>query len=169
MVTRSLLVSTALSACVANAALAEECKQERAVYADRDGAYELAFEPVGSEAAAITHRFKVKAVKGELVLDGHIMMGDEVVRSIGMVMHNCPEGDVTGEEIAACTVWQGIVYPLDQATGMPAELVPAEGEDAAQRLLFAGIGPALRFSNAWDEGKLSIAPWDVLTYKGCAQ
>lgn len=168
MVTRSLLVSTALSACVANTALAEECKQERAVYADRDGAYELAFEPVGSEAAAITHRFKVKAVKGELVLDGHIMMGDEVVRSIGMVMHNCPEGDVTGEEIAACTVWQGIVYPLDQA-GTPAELVPAEGEGAAQRLLFAGIGPALRFSNAWDEGKLSVAPWDVLTYKGCAQ
>lgn len=167
MVTRALLVSTALSV-FANAALAGECRQERAIYADRDGAYELAFEPVGSEAAAITHRFKVKALKGELLLDGHIMMGDEVARSIGMIMHNCPEGDVTGEEIAACTVWQGIVYPLDQ-TGTPAELVPAEGADAAQRLLFAGIGPALRFSNAWDAGKLSVAPWDVLIYKGCAQ
>lgn len=168
MVTRALLVSTVLSAFAASAALAQECRQERAIYADRDGAYELAFEPVGSEAAAITHRFKVKAVKGELLLDGHIMMGDEVLRSIGMVMHNCPEGDVTGEEIAACTVWQGIVYPLD-LTGAPAELVPPKGEEAAQRLLLAGFGPALRFSSAWDDGKLSVAPWDVLTYKGCAQ
>jgi NAD(P)-dependent dehydrogenase (short-subunit alcohol dehydrogenase family) len=30
-----------------------------------------------------------------------------------MVMHNCPEGDVTGEEIAACTVWEGVIYTLD--------------------------------------------------------
>ncbi|HUH49812.1 MAG TPA: hypothetical protein VLZ56_08180, partial [Mycoplana sp.] len=69
MVTRALLVSTVLSVFAASAALAQECKQERAIYADRDGAYELTFQPVGSEAAAITHRFKVKALKGELLLD----------------------------------------------------------------------------------------------------
>ena len=157
-----------LSGLLASSAVAAECKQERAIYTDRDGAYELAFEPVGSEAAAVTHRFKVRATRGELLLDGHIMLGDEVPRSIGMIMHNCPEGDVTGEEIAACTVWQGVAYPLDPA-GTPGELVPAEGDGAADRLLLAGFGPALRFSNAWEEKKLSVAPWDVLTYKGCAQ
>ncbi|MBD9374834.1 hypothetical protein IB238_19590 [Rhizobium sp. ARZ01] len=168
MVFRTHIATWVLSGLLASTAVAAECKQERAIYTDRDGAYELAFEPVGSAAAAVTHRFKVKALKGDLLLDGNIMMGDEVVRSIGMVMHNCPEGDVTGEEIAACTVWQGVMYPLDQA-GTPSELVPAEGAGAADRLLLAGFGPALRFSNAWEEKKLSVAPWDVLTYKGCAQ
>lgn len=167
MVFRAHIVTSILSGLLATTAAGAECTQERAIYTDRDGAYELVFEPVGSEAAAVTHRFKVKALKGDLLLDGHIMMGDEVVRSIAMVMHNCPEGDVTGEEIAACTVWQGIVYPLDQA-GTLAELVPAEGTAAADRLLLAGFGPALRFSNVWEEKKLSVAPWDVLTYKGCA-
>lgn len=167
MVFRAHIVTSILSGLLATTAAGAECTQERAIYTDRDGAYELAFEPVGSEAAAVTHRFKVRATKGDLLLDGHIMMGDEVIRSIGMVMHNCPEGDVTGEEIAACTVWQGVMYPLDQA-GTPSELVPAEGASAADRLLLAGFGPALRFSNVWEEKKLSVAPWDVLTYKGCA-
>lgn len=165
---RALPTASVLSALAANPVPAAVCTQEHAIYADRDGAYELAFSPVGSEAAAITHRFRMRAVKGDLVLDGHIMMGEEVTRSIGMVMHNCPEGDVTGAEIAACTVWQGVAYPID-ATGTPGEVIPAEGDAAADRLLFAGIGPSLRFSSAWEAGKLSVAPWDVLFFKECGQ
>ena len=166
---RRCALLTALAACTFAAnAFAAECRQERAIYGDRDGAYELVFEPVGSEAAVATHRFKVRAVKGDLVLDGNVMMADEVARSIGMIMHACPEGDVTGEELAACTVWQGVIYPIDKA-GVLSELVPAEGNDAADRLLIAGFGPALRFSRAWEEAKLATAPWDELTFKECAK
>ena len=168
MLRGAFLTALVLPAFTASSALAAECKQEHAIYVDRAGAYRLAFEPVGSQAAAATHRFKVRSVEGDLLLDGHVMMGDEVVRSIGIVLHECPEGDATGEELAACTVWEGVIYPIDGA-GALGELVPDEGADAADRLLLAGFGPALRFSNAWEKKKLSVAPWDVLTFKECGR
>jgi hypothetical protein len=149
----------------ATAASAAECRQDRAVYADRDGGYELTFEPVGSEAAATSHHFKMKVLASGVVLDGIVMPGDPV-RSNGMIMHNCPEGDVTGEEIAACTVWEGVIYVLDGAGD--AALLPEEGAKAAESLLLAGFGPSLRYSTLWDQGKATVVPWDVLKRKGCA-
>ena len=107
---RASLVLAGLLA--ATAASAAECRQEHAIYADRDEGYELAFEPVGSDAAVTTHHFKLKVLASNTVLDGIVMPGDPA-RSNGMVMHDCPEGDSTGEEIAACTVWEGVIYALD--------------------------------------------------------
>lgn len=148
----------------ATAAFADECRQDRAVYADRDGGYELSFEPTGSDAAATSHHFKLKVVSSGVVLDGIVMPG-EPERSNGMVMHDCPEGDVTGEEIAACTVWEGVIYALD---GGDAALLPDEGGAAAESLLLSGFGASLRYSTLWDEGKANAAPWDVFKRKGCA-
>lgn len=151
--------------CAATAAFATECRQDRAIYTDRDGGYELAFEPVGSDAAATSHHFKLKVLASGTVLDGVVMPGDPA-RSNGMVMYKCPDGDVTGEEIAACTVWEGVVYALDGAGD--AGLLPDEGATAAEILLLSGFGPSLRYSTLWDEGKASVAPWDVFKRKGCA-
>lgn len=161
---RTALVFLGLVA--ATAASAAECRQDRAIYADRDGGYELTFEPVGSSAAATSHHFKLKVLSSKTVLDGIVMPGDDPVRSNGMVMHNCPEGDVTGEEIAACTVWEGMIYVLDGAGD--AAVLPEEGAKAAETLLLAGFGPSLRYSALWDEGKAKVAPWDVFKRKGCA-
>lgn len=147
----------------ATAASATECRQEHAVYADRDGGYELAFEPVGSDAAVTTHHFKLKVLASDTVLDGIVMPGDPA-RSNGMVMHDCPEGDSTGEEIAACTVWEGVIYAL---AGGDAALLPEEGRPAAETLLLSGFGASLRYSKLWDEGKASAVPWDVFKRKGC--
>ncbi|WP_432345732.1 hypothetical protein WMC41_19135 [Shinella yambaruensis] len=149
----------------ATAASAAECRQDRALYADRDGAYELTFEPVGSDAAATSHHFKLKILASGVVLDGVVMPG-EPARSNGMVMHDCPEGDVTGEEIAACTVWEGVIYALDGAGD--AGLLPEEGVAAAETLLLSGFGPSVRYSTLWDDGKATVAPWDVFRRKGCA-
>ena len=160
---RAALVLAGLLA--ATAASAAECRQDRAVYADRDGGYELTFEPVGSAAAATSHHFKMKVLASGVVLDGIVMPGDPV-RSNGMIMHNCPEGDSTGEEIAACTIWEGVLYTLD-APG-DATLLPDEGAKAAESLLLSGFGPSLRYSTLWDEGKASVVPWDVFKRKGCA-
>ena len=148
----------------ATAASATECRQDRAIYADRDEGYELSFEPVGSSAAATSHHFKLKVLASGVVLDGIVMPGDPE-RSNGMVMHNCPDGDVTGEEIAACTVWEGVIYTLD---GADAALLPDEGGKAAESLLLAGLGASLRYSKLWEEGKANVVPWDVLKRKGCA-
>lgn len=158
---RAALVLAGLLA--ATAASAAECRQEHAIYADRDGGYELTFEPVGSDAAVTTHHFKLKVLASDTVLDGILMPGDPA-RSNGMVMHNCPEGDSTGEEIAACTVWEGVIYALD---GGDAALLPEEGRPAAETLLLSGFGSSLRYSKLWDEGKASAVPWDVFKRKGC--
>lgn len=159
---RAVLVLIGLS--VATAASAAECRQDRAIYADRDQGYELSFEPVGSNAAATSHHFKLKVLSSGVVLDGIVMPGDPA-RSNGMVMHNCPEGDATGEEIAACTVWEGVIYALD---GGDAALLPDEGGKAAENLLLAGFGASLRYSRLWEDGKATVVPWDVLKRKGCA-
>ncbi|WP_438751518.1 hypothetical protein [Pararhizobium sp. O133] len=145
-------------------AMAADCLQERAIYADAAGAYELRFEPVGSQSAATSNHFKVVVAKTDLVLDGIVMQSGEPVRANGMIMNNCPEGDITGDDIAACTVWEGVIYSVgnDGTVGS----LPAEGVNAVAQLLLPDFGPAIRNSSIW--GKATVAPWDVLTFKGCA-
>ncbi|MBX5214988.1 MULTISPECIES: hypothetical protein [unclassified Rhizobium] len=148
------------------AGFAVDCKQEQAVYVDRDGAYELRFAPLNSASAAASNQFKVSALKTAVVMEGYIMPSEDPVRAIGILMFNCPEGDVTGADLDACTVWQGAVYGMD-AKGEIDNLLP-EGAAAAEKLVLPGLGPAIRESSAWGEGKASVAPWDVLTFKECA-
>jgi hypothetical protein len=146
-------------------AAAADCLQEQAVYGDADGAYEVRFEPVGSASAATSNHFKVKVAKTDLVLDGIVMQSGEPVRPNGMIMNNCPEGDVTGNEIDACTVWEGVIYSI--GTDGEVGSLPEEGRQAAAQLLLPDLGPAVRNSSIW--GTATVAPWDVLTLKGCAQ
>ncbi|EJC81613.1 hypothetical protein Rleg4DRAFT_3299 [Rhizobium leguminosarum bv. trifolii WSM2297] len=148
------------------AAFGAACKQERAVYVDREGAYELRFTPLNSASAAASNQFKVSALKAPVVMEGYVMPSEDPVRAIGILMFNCPEGDATGADLIACTVWQGAVYGID-AEGQMDNLQP-EGAEAAEKLVLPGLGPAIRESSAWGEGKASVAPWDVLTFKECA-
>jgi hypothetical protein len=145
-------------------AFAAECKQERAIYADRDGAYELAFEPVDSEAASSSYRFSMAVKNTDVKLEGFVMGSEPVDRPNGILFHDCPEGDVTGEDLAKCTVWEGVIYAGAQGK---IALLPPTGSDAAQEILLPGFGPAIRDSSAWGAGKASVVPWDVLVLKGC--
>ena len=139
------------------------CLQEQAIYADPDGAYELRFEPVGSESAATSNHFKLAVMKTDLVMDGIVMEAGDPPRPAGMIMNNCPEGDTTGDEIAACTIWEGVVYSADAAGKIG--LLPPEGHEAAAQILLPDLGPAIRSSTIW--GKATVAPFDVLSLKGC--
>lgn len=165
MVFRRLAMVLLASALAAPAAAAD-CKQSHAIYADRDGGYELRFEPVGSASAATSNHFKVAVLKPGLLLDGVVMPAGEPERATGLIMHKCPEGDATGEELRACTVWQGVVYALDKA-GSVSE-IPAETEPAAAQLLLPDFGPSLRASSAWGKGKAEADSWDAFVLKGCA-
>ncbi|WP_184454796.1 hypothetical protein [Rhizobium aethiopicum] len=147
-------------------AFAADCKQEQAVYVDRDGAYELRFTPLNSPSAAASNQFKVNALKTSVVMEGYVMPSEDPVRAIGVLMFNCPEGDATGADLDACTIWQGAVYSMN-AKGEMDNLQP-EGAAAAEKIVLPGLGPAIRESSAWGEGKVSVAPWDVLTFKECA-
>ncbi|MCV3767322.1 hypothetical protein [Rhizobium sp. TRM95796] len=140
------------------------CTQERAVYADADKLFELRFLPVDSQSASATHRFEIVRPGKRPTLDGYVMSTEPVARSSGMVFNQCPEGDVTGEDLAKCTVWEGVIY--GEAAGR-LNLLPQQGQRAAPEILLSGFGPALVQSSAWDNDKDRIAPWDVFTLKGC--
>ena len=148
-------------------AKAEECTQEKAIYGDMDDAYELRFEPLGSQAAAASNRFKFSVRNTSIVADGVVMRSDDSLRANGMIMFNCPQGDVTGADIRACTIWQGMVYASDMEGNI--SVLPVGDADAAARLFLPALGPAIRESSIWGKGKATIAPWDVLTLKGCGE
>lgn len=152
----------ALPAC----AIAATCPQEHAVYRDADNAYELVFRPGGSEAEATTHQFTVKVLNTPVVLEGYVMPSHPPKRSNGIVFYNCPQGDVTGKDIAACTVWEDVIYGHGKGK---IDLLPPGGAEATQEILLPGFGPAIRNSTAWGSGKARIAPWDVMELKGCTE
>lgn len=148
----------------AHAALAAECKQEKAIYTDRDGAYELKFEAVDSEAASSSYRFTVAVANTDVKLDGFVMGSEPVNRPNGILFHDCPEGDTTGEELQKCTVWQGVIY---SAGAGKVDLLPVTGSPAASEILLPGFALGLVDSTAWGKGKATVVPWDVLSLKGC--
>lgn len=162
----SCFASLAL-ALVAAPACADECKQAQAVYADPAGGYELRFEPVGSESAVSSNHFKISIGDTGLLLDGVVLWSGEPERPNGIVMHDCPEGDVTGEDLRACTVWQGVVYAVDKAGRVG--LLEAEDAPAAGQILLPDFGPSLRASSAWGEGKAHSDSSDVFASRGCAE
>ena len=103
-----------------------------------------------------------------LVLDGIVQWSDDGVRRPrGALMYKCPEGDVTGDELAACTVWEGVIYTSDGQGNI--ELLPAEGVDAPKTLIFPDLGPSLRFSAAYGSAGFSKVPRDVFALKGCQE
>jgi hypothetical protein len=161
---RPVLIAAALAAMSANSNAA--CKQELAIYSDKDKALTLEFAPNNGEMMTVSNKFRV-VMANDVVLDGIVQWNEDVSRPGGMLMHKCPQGDVTGEELAACTIWEGVVYALDDAGKI--DLLPKEGADAAQQILLPDFGRAIRYSTLWDEGKVKAAPWDVLALSGCQE
>ncbi|MBU0738989.1 MAG: hypothetical protein KJ981_01540 [Alphaproteobacteria bacterium] len=154
-----LLAALALS----DAAMAADCRIEKATYREAETGVELVFAAASGENTPVSHAFSTEI--GTFKLDGHVMFDPEIERPIGMLMNNCPESDVTGATIAACTVWKGIVYGIDETTGH-VDLLPPEGADAPDALLLPGFGPSILSSAV---GKaMNSAPWDVFEFKGCA-
>lgn len=144
---------------------AADCPIERAVYAEAETRIELRFQPSGDNTP-VSHRFVLAAPSGKMNVEGHLMFDPEIERPVAMAMHNCPEGDVTGADLAACTVWTGIIYASDKATGH-VDLLPSEGADAPASLVLPGFGPAVSRSVLFKD--LPAMPWDVFELKECAK
>ena len=158
------LAASLMAASLALPVRAADCQQDHATYADPEAAYTLQFHPQDAEASASTHRFTLTVTASKLVMEGYVMASEPVNRPNGMIFHNCPEGDVTGEDLAKCTVWQGVIYAN---RGGEIDLLPAVAANAAQEILLPNFGASLRDSTAWGDNKATVVPWDVLTLKGC--
>ncbi len=87
------------------------------------------------------------------------------MRSVARIMKDCPEGDITGEDIRACTAFEGYVYAISgegKAGNVGKGNVPA-----AANILFAGLGPILAASAVAAKMKLDIARTDLLEFRKC--
>ena len=149
---------------IVSPALADEaCVQEKAVYTSAHG-FSLSFKPVGSDAAAVNNLFEMTS--GSVSLTGFVMESEAPVRSIARVEKDCPEGDVTGDDIAACTVFEGYVYAIS-AEGMAGN-IPRGQEKSAAHLLLSKLGPSLAISPVSEKLKLTPPEGDLFTFKECA-
>ncbi len=140
------------------------CPVELATYEGRDGAMSIEFRATGG-SMTVTNSFSMHAY--ELSLDGIVMWTAGVSRSWGVLMNNCPEGDLTGNEISECTLWEGVVYAVDEAGKVG--LLPAEGSPAPQTLILSDLGAWLIQSEGWTGDGIRAEPWDVFTLSGCQE
>lgn len=151
----TLALAIALGANSAQAA----CPIELATYGEASGALSLEFRP--SAPGAVVNSFRL-LIEGKPPLDGLVTWTSDVPRPHGMIMQDCPEGDATGEEIAACTLWQGVIYAAaDDGT---AGLLPRPGEAAPASLILPDLAYQLVARDL-----AGTDTQDIFTLNGCQE
>lgn len=143
------------------------CRPERAIYAHEETGFRVSFRPLQSweETGMTLAIFDVELQDGRN-LWGVISSNMGTSRDLGQIYEGCPppgpEDAPSDEVLAACLVWEGVVYSVeDNQIGA----FPVEGETAPQSLLFTDLGRKLRyaiFDSPGDE------PWDQLWLTACA-
>jgi hypothetical protein len=139
------------------------CPQELSIYEDAKG-NSITFTPP-SDSQASEHEFGLRI--GTTNLQGVVLWSKDPDRPNGIIMDQCPDGDVTGEELEACTVWQGVIYGLTKDADAP--FLGKRGAPHAEALLLPD------FSRAVLEHKfktpLSAPPEiaDVFKMKACQE
>lgn len=159
-------LAAALGASMLAAPALAACPVELAVYGDRDGAAEIDFRPAGDIPSA-SNAFKI-ILEPDIVLEGMVLWTEGgAARPTGVLHHGCPDGDATGEELAACTVWQGVIYSVDAEGGVG--LMPRQGAPAPAHLVFSDLAASLAAAPALDGGRPARLPFDVFSIKGCQE
>lgn len=137
------------------------CPQALAVYASQDETVSVEF----SGAADLSFAMLIKGAGRPF--EGFVYPGEEEGMADGVVLDNCPDGDATGDEIAACTVWQGAMRSIDQ-DGTEDAFALSSGV-AAPGLVFAGLGDSIkkRMPELMDDP--SAGQTETLTLSGCLE
>ena len=160
-----LVLSAMLATLMPVQAALAACPSELAVYRDLADAAGIDFRPAG-EGAAITNVFRLPLKNGP-VLHGVVMWTEAPSQSWGVVTLDCPEGDVTGEELRQCTVWEGPVYAMREDG--TAGYLPREGEPAATHLILAGLSYQVQAAPALAERQPDLLPDDIFQLSGCQE
>lgn len=151
---------------LASPAAALDCRQDKAIYSDEAKSLALRFTPATSDAVATSHTFSLTLAKAALDLTGVVLPADGALRANGLLMYQCPDGDVTGADLAKCTIWDGVFYAIS-ADGTVSDL-PSAGDNAAARLILSDLGRQAMNSQVWANSKIADIPAEVLTLEGCA-
>ncbi|WP_420407876.1 hypothetical protein [Hoeflea sp.] len=151
-----ILFGTAMAALAA-------CPQELAVYQGADGIGALEFSGGGAGMYS-EMRLLYPGVDPVTIYLSH---DDRLDRAVAMLPLNCPEGDVTGAELAACLVYQGPIYKIDRDKGVAG--LPGAGADAAQSLLLPGLASALWGNPQFDGAGPAERPAELFDISGCQE
>lgn len=143
-------------------AQAADCLQSQAVYGQEGSTVKLQFHNK-NESFVVTNGFDVLLKDGP-TLQGMVIWNNGVSRPNGMVQNNCPEGDVTGDELAKCTLWEGVMYTIAEDGSV--DLLPAADEPAVTNLLLPDISRALYYS-ALNDGKADLNMFDSFKLESC--
>lgn len=148
----------------ATASCSADCKQDKAQYFDPESGLSLTFNPL-EEGVGIMHQFTITAANTDIELQGFVYVDGTPLRPQAVVMHNCPDGDVVGEELAKCTIWRGIPYGLydDGAIG----LIPDASHGAVTQLLLPEFATALMSKPIWGELNIENEPFEVFDFQKC--
>jgi hypothetical protein len=144
---------------------AAACQQDNARYLDPESGLELTFKPL-QEDDRFLQSFTVSSAKSEVTLDSFITLMGEPLRPVAFVVNQCPDGDITGEELSACTVWQGVPYALfgDGSIG----LLPESSAPAVTQILLPDFARSVMSHKIWDTFN-SEEPFEVFDFKDCGE
>lgn len=156
-----ILAALLLSALTAGPALAA-CPQELAVYEGADGTGGLEFRGAGDGMLSEMRLL----YEGTEPVTAYLSHDDALDRTVTLIPLNCPEGDVTGEELAACLVYQGAVYAL---ANEDADALPAPAEDAAEKLFLPNLASALWNNPQFGEAGPKDRPAEIFQLSGCQE
>lgn len=138
------------------------CPQALSVYTEPGSGATLEFVS-GSDMVMASNVFRLVVPDGP-VLTGHVIWGNGVSRADGALMHECPEGDVTGDELDDCTKWQGVLY----AVGSEGAVDMIGTESAAQTLLMPDLSRTLFYSGL-NDGTAKLPQFDAFKLSGCQE
>jgi len=136
------------------------CPQALAAYSSKDQSVSVEF----SGAADLSFVMLIAGVDRRY--EGYVYPGEDD-NTIGVVLDNCPDGDATGDEIAACTVWQGSMQRVEQ-DGTEGVFALVNGP-AAPALVFPGLVQSIseRMPDLVDDP--SATEIETLTLSACME
>ncbi|WP_265517747.1 hypothetical protein [Nitratireductor luteus] len=140
------------------------CPQALAIYQEVGGQTAIDFIP-NMDMVAASNTFRL-ILPDAAPIEGHVEWQSGGGRPDGLLLKDCPTGDATGEELAACTLWRGVVYAVDDAGDVG--LLPGPRDDAAQQLIMTDLSRALHFSTL-NDGETALPGFDVYEITGCQE
>ncbi|OCW59025.1 hypothetical protein [Hoeflea olei] len=151
-----------LIAVIAASPVLAACPQQLAVYEGVDGIGALEFAGGG----AGMHPELRLLYEGVEPVTAYLSHDGTLGRTEVMIPLNCPEGDVTGAELAACLVYQGTVYTV---AGDGVGQLPAAGGDAAERLFLPNLKVALWQNPQFGDRGPAEPPAELFRLSGCQE
>ncbi|MBW3096760.1 hypothetical protein [Pseudohoeflea coraliihabitans] len=156
--TSAMLLAGLLAAGVPLSAVSAACPQALAVYEGESGTGGLTF--IGS-----SHELDLQIGQSAPVR-AYLTPGHRADRTEMTVPIDCPEGDVTGEELAACLAYQSTIYALNSAGEISS--VPDAQSDAATTILLPDLANLLAGHPYFAAESASDIP-DVFRLAGCQE